>query len=113
MAHFAEIDADGIVLRVVVIHDNVAPDEATGTAFCKSLFGDDTEWVQTSYNGSARKQYCGKGYSYDRIGDVFVSPRPNPSWVKDSNHDWIPPKQKPDNGKKHKWDEVTQEWIEI
>ena len=73
MAHFAKIE-DGVVREVIVVHNNEAPDEATGIAFCKSLFGEDTEWVQTSYNGNFRGQYAGVGMTYDPVADVFKTP---------------------------------------
>lgn len=70
MAHFAKIE-DGIVREVIVVNNEVAPDEATGVAFCKSLFGDDTYWVQTSYNGNFRGTFAGVGMIYDPVADVF------------------------------------------
>ena len=81
MAHFARID-DGIVREVIVVHNNELDNngtesEAKGIAFCKSLFGEDTEWVQTSYNGNPvggvdRGPYAGIGYAWD--GQRFIPP---------------------------------------
>lgn len=82
MAHFAELDADNIVLRVVVIanEDCTYADgnesEEVGIAFCKTLWGDDTRWVQTSYNGNTRGGYAGVGFKYDPKKDKFVDVRP-------------------------------------
>ena len=73
MAHFAQIK-DSVVTQVIVVHNNEVPDEATGIAFCKSLFGDDTEWVQTSYSGNFRGRFAGMGMIYDQELDEFVSP---------------------------------------
>jgi hypothetical protein len=70
MAHWAEIDSNNIVLRVLV-GDNNEPDE--GEAFMKSLGG---TWVKTSYNGNIRKNYAGIGYSYDSVRDAFIPPKP-------------------------------------
>lgn len=78
MAHFAELDKDNKVLRVIVIsndetHDaNGVENEALGIAFCKKLFGDDTEWVQTSYNNSMRGNFAGIGDTYDAKTNEFV-----------------------------------------
>lgn len=72
MAHFAKIE-DGIVREVIVVHNDEVPNEATGIAFCKSLFGEDTEWVQTSYNGNFRGTFAGVGMTYDPVADVFKS----------------------------------------
>ena len=65
MAHFAELNADSKVLRVIVVgnkdcqDDNGQESEAVGIAFCQSLFGADTTWAQTSYNGNMRGKYAG------------------------------------------------------
>jgi len=105
MAHFAEI-LDGVVQRVIVVHDN---EEANGAQFCHNLLGG--EWVQTSYNNNIRKQYAGIGYTYDADADVFVAPQPFPSWTLDSNHDWQPPTPKPEGN--YAWFEPNKQWIEI
>ena len=80
MAHFAQIDSDNIVRQVIVVNNEVLHDdkgieqEALGAAFCQSLFGADTNWVQTSYNGSFRGRYAGAGMTYDPIKDEFIAP---------------------------------------
>jgi hypothetical protein len=73
MAHFAQLK-NNIVTQVIVINNEEAPNEATGIAFCKSLFGEDTEWVQTSYNGNFRGTFAGAGMTYDPIKDEFILP---------------------------------------
>jgi len=69
MSHWAEIDSDNVVLRVLV-GDNGAPDE--GQSFMASLGG---TWVKTSYNGTIRKNFAGIGYSYDESRDAFIAPK--------------------------------------
>ena len=103
MAHFAEI-LNGVVQRVIVVHDN---DEANGAQFCHDLFGG--EWLQTSYNGTIRKQFAGIGFTYDHVRDEFVQPQPFESWTLDQNNDWQPPTPKPDGN--HYWNEATQTWL--
>jgi hypothetical protein len=76
MAHFAQLK-DNVVTQVIVVNNEEAPDEATGIAFCKSLFGESTEWVQTSYNGNIRKNFAGINFTYDSVRDVFISPKSN------------------------------------
>lgn len=71
MSHWAEIDENNIVLRVLV-GDNSKPDE--GEAFMNSLGG---TWVKTSYNGNIRKNYAGIGYTYDEARDAFIAPKPD------------------------------------
>ena len=80
MAHFAQIDSDNIVRQVIVVNNEVLHDdkgveqESIGVAFCQSLFGSDTNWVQTSYNGNFRGRYAGAGMTYDPIKDEFIIP---------------------------------------
>ena len=120
MAHFAEIDENGIVLRVIVVSDENCKDkhgvekEAIGVFFCKSLFGPETEWVQTSYNGRIRKNYAGAGFKYDRALDGFIPPKPFPSWnLNETTCEWSPPKLMPTDGKLYHWDEPTTSWVEV
>jgi hypothetical protein len=85
MAHFAEIGLDNVVLRVIVVSNNELLDEnhiereQKGIDFCRSLFGG--TWVQTSYNGTIRKNFAGAGFTYDSARDAFISPQPNGDWV--------------------------------
>lgn len=77
MAHFARVE-DGVVREVIVVSNDVIIDsdgveqEQLGIDFCKSLYGQDTEWVQTSYNGNIRGRYAGVGDIWD--GREFKSP---------------------------------------
>ena len=110
MAHYAYIDENNFVVAVIVgkdeneLIDGLDPETyyALGTPYTVK---------RTSYNNKIRKQYAGIGYSYDPIADVFVLPQPYPSWVLDENHDWQPPKPRPENPSR--WDEETQEWISV
>jgi len=82
MAHFARIE-DGIVRQVIVVNNEVIGNaegldgEAIGIAFCKSLYGENTEWAQTSYNASFRGKYAGAGDIWD--GKNFDSEAPAPT----------------------------------
>ena len=71
MSHFAEIDADNKVIRVLV-GDNNEPDE--GLTFMQSLGG---TWIKTSFNNNIRFNYAGIGYSYDEMRDAFIAPEPD------------------------------------
>ena len=77
MAHFAKIE-DGVVRQVIVVNNETLENkpfpesEPIGIAFCKSLYGDDTEWLQTSYNANFRGKYAGTGDMYDPIKDEFT-----------------------------------------
>ena len=105
MAHFAEIK-NGIVQRVIVVHDN---EEANGAEFCKNLLGG--EWLQCSYNNRIRKQFPAAGFSYDETNDVFIAPKPYPSWLLNASHDWQAPTEYPLDGKFYVWDETSLNWI--
>ena len=70
MAHFAQL-SNNFVAQVIAVNNEEVPDEATGIAFCKSLFGEDTEWKQTSYNANFRGIFAGVGMIYDPVADEF------------------------------------------
>ena len=108
MAHFAEIDSNNKVLRVLVVSND---DEHRGQEFLAEDLGLGGTWIQTSYNNNIRKQYAGIGFSYDETADVFIAPSPFPSWQLDGNHDWQPPTPRPDGD--FYWDEDTQTWQEL
>lgn len=122
MAHFVKIDSDGYVIDSIVIDNSCAPDpapgvsEPSGRAYIARLAEADPRlagnWVQTSYSGSFRKQYAGgEGYRYDQESDVFVAPRPFPSWVLDGDHDWQSPIPTPDTTGEWTWDEPALSWV--
>ena len=98
MAHFAELDSNNVVKRVIVIsNDNNVDsdgneDESVGIAFCRSLYGANTNWKQTSYNENMRKLYAGKGCLYNAELDIFTDPQPYPSWtLNTSTGRWVCP----------------------
>lgn len=74
MAHFAEVDSNNIVTRVLVVPDE---QEHRGQDFLANELGLGGTWVQTSYNGRIRKNYAGISYSYDAARDAFIAPRPD------------------------------------
>lgn len=121
MAHFAQLDENNVVVQVIVVNNEVIQDlpfpesESVGVAFCQSLYGADTVWKQTSYNGNFRGVYAEVGYSYDPVLDVFVSPKPEqyPSWVLDSQTaEWVPPIPRPTDTV-YTWHEQSLSWIQI
>jgi hypothetical protein len=77
MAHFARIE-NNVVTEVIVVNNEVLENkefpesEPIGIAFCKSLYGANTEWLQTSYNSNFRGTYAGLGMIYDKKIDKFV-----------------------------------------
>jgi len=119
MAHYAQLDENNIVLQVIVVHNNDCmlngvEDEERGELFCRSLYGIDTRWKQTSYNAKIRKNYAGVGYAYDESKDAFIPPKPYASWVLNENTcRWDAPINLPDDGKKYVWDESSLSWTEV
>lgn len=105
MSHWAEIDENSVVLRVLV-GDNAEADE--GEAFMKSLGG---TWVKTSYNGNIRKNYAGIGFTYDAERDAFIAPKPFDSWILDEDTcKWEAPTPYPTDGVVYTWDESITDW---
>lgn len=118
MAHFAQLDEDGKVLQVIVVGNDCIKDPETGQEseqlgvdFCRALLGQDTRWVQTSYNNTFRKRYAVIGGSYDATNDVFIPPAPFPSWAYNFESDaWEAPTPAPDDGMPWIWDEAALRW---
>jgi hypothetical protein len=98
MAHFAELDNNNIVTRVIVVSNDDILDkngnesEELGKQFCLQ-FGDGP-WIQTSYNATFRKNYAGIGSTYDPQRDAFIPKQPRPDWVLDEETcRWRPPNE--------------------
>ena len=125
MAHFAEIDENNIVLRVIVVADE---HEADGENWCNGFLGG--TWKQTSFNtvGNVhaldgtpfRKNYAGVDYTYDTTRDAFIPPKPYPSWaLNETTCLWESPIDYPSGNKIYRWDEDAYQadnnngWVEI
>jgi len=99
MAHFAEIDSNGIVLRVLVAcNQDIANNGGEQSEQAAENFGkiagyssNGVKWVQTSYNNNFRKQFAGIGYYYDSIKNKFIKQQQHPSWILNENDDWQAP----------------------
>ena len=110
MSHFAKVES-GIVTEIIVA-EQAHVDTLSGT------------WVQTSYNTKGnvhvlggtpfRKNYAGKGHTYDSVRDAFYQPQPYPSWtLNETTCLWEAPVAFPTDGEKYDWDEDTTNWKEI
>lgn len=117
MAHFAKVENE-IVTQVIVAEQDVID---------SGLFGDPSQWIQTSYNThgnvhygqdgkpdngvALRGNFAGIGYTYNKKLDAFYPPQPYPSWVLSSKTiNWESPVPYPDDGKKYQWNEDTKSW---
>ena len=125
MAHFAEIDSENKVNRVLVVPDEQEHRGEYYLAIDCQLGG---TWIKTSYNTRAgkhikggtplRKNYAGIGFTYDPVRDAFIPPKKYQSWVLDEETClWNPPVQypttPPEIGKKYTWDESNISWIQV
>jgi hypothetical protein len=118
MEHFAELDENNVVLRVIVVAneelmENGVESEHKGIAFCKTLLGNHTNWVQTSYNAKIRKNYAGIDYIYDAENDYFFAPQPFPSWELNADAQWEAPVAYPTDGEAYTWNENKLEWVQL
>ena len=121
MSHFAEINNENIVQRVIVAEQDFID---------SGVVGDSSNWIQTSYNTrggvhyapnsdepdggiALRKNYASIGYTYDSTRNAFYEPQPYPSWLLDDETcQWDAPIPRPDDGKWYDWDESTTNWVE-
>lgn len=116
MAHFAQLNSDNVVINVIKIDTMEIVDmelgdevEELGISKLRSLYGDDTRWVKTSYSGSTRERFASVGYTYNESLDCFVTPKPFESWTFNNEiKDWEAPVPKPTDS--HSWNEDSQEW---
>jgi len=119
MAHFAKLNNENIVEQVLVVNNVVllkadgTESELKGKQFLNATFGND-KWVQTSYNGTTRKNYAGIGFTYDSERDAFISPKPYNSFLlNEETCRWEAPIEYPTDDKMYSWSEEELNWIEI
>jgi hypothetical protein len=120
MAHFAQIDENNIVLRVIVIDDSL---ENEGQNYINNILGLSGTWLKTSYNTNNglhklggtpfRKNFAGAGFTYDAEKDAFIEPKPDfASWVlNEETCRWEAPKPYPGDGLNYIWSENSLNWI--
>jgi hypothetical protein len=122
MAHFAKLNSDNIVEKVVVVSNDIATTEQAGIDFINNLHGTNDVWKQTSYNtienthtlgGTPfRKNYAGIDYTYNETIDGFVPPKIFNSWIlNETTGVWDPPVAYPNDGNTYDWNENTQNWV--
>lgn len=115
MLHFAELNSDNTVKRVIVVHESDTLDEngisqeSKGIEFCQNLFGG--TWIQTFEDASQRKRYAGIGDYYDSVQNAFIPRKPYSSWIFDESiWNWIAPKPMPTEGY-WTWSESALDWL--
>ena len=117
MAHFAELDENNIVTRVLVVNNEVITidgeeNEQIGIDFLNNLCGGGT-WKQTSYNNNFRKRYAGKGIIYNTSKNKFLLSQPYASWSLNGSDDWQAPVTYPADQSAYAitWDEDNLRWL--
>jgi len=125
MASFAKLN-NNVVEQVISIHNNELLDngiesEEKGISFCKSLYGQDTNWKQTSYNTYGgihknggtpfRKNHAAIGFTYDQQRDAFIPLKQFNSWtLNEETCLWDPPVPYPNDNRMYTWNEENQSW---
>ena len=109
MSHWAELDKNNKVIRVLV-GDNNDPAGDEGYQWLIDNLGG--TWIKTSYNSNIRGTYAGIGYLYNEEEDIFITPQPYPSWIRSGSF-WQAPEPQPEDGKRYVWDEESLSWIEF
>ena len=110
MSHFAEIDENNLVLRVVV-GDNNDPANDEGYQWLVDNLGG--TWIKTSYNNKIRGIYAAVGFTYDKDEDIFITPQPYASWTREGSI-WKAPIEYPsDDLFAFTWDEELGNWVEV
>ena len=113
MSHWAELDSDNKVIRVLVGDNNDPAGDEGYSWFVANLGG---TWVKTSFNAATngfRKNFAGVGYTYDEERDAFIGPKPYPSYVlNETTCNWNPPVAFPTDGKLYEWSEEDVNWKE-
>lgn len=105
MAHFAEIDESGVVLRILVVPND---EEHRGQQYLSDDLLLDGTWRQCSYSATIRKNYPGVGFSYDSLRDAFIPPQPFASWkIDEETCRWTAPVAMPSDGGRYRWVEPT------
>ena len=124
MAHFAKLGTGNKIIKVAVLHNDIASTEQVGIDFLNNLYNTRDIWKQTSYNTQGgvhkldgtpfRKNYAGIGYKYDQTRDAFIPPNSYPSWtLNETTCLWEAPSARPDDGKDYEWNEETTSWVEL
>jgi general stress protein 26 len=111
--YFAKLDSDNKVIKISSVADSIATTEQAGIDFLNTHFKTNDVWVQSSKDGTIRKNSAVKGYTYDSGRDAFIAPKPYDNWVFDEDTcRWIIPVSRPEDGKGYRWNQETGTWVE-
>ena len=110
MAHYAFLDEQNIVTEVIVGIDETELIEGLDP---ETWYGNFRGQVckRTSYNSNIRKNFAGKGFSYDSERDAFIPVKPFLRWVLDEETcRWVSPVPYPNDGLFYVWNDNLVEW---
>jgi hypothetical protein len=120
MANFARIDKKNIVQSIHVVdnenllNEHGIEEEDFGIVYLNKIHGVGFTWIQSSLDGSFRKNCAAIGCTYDKVRDAFIPITPYDSWVSlnEDTCQWEAPVTKLDDSKDYEWDETTTTWNE-
>jgi hypothetical protein len=109
MAHYAFLDENNIVTEVITGRNEW--EEVDGITDWEAHYAEIRGQVckRTSYNSNIRGIYAGINYSYNEEEDIFVTPQPYPSWIRNGSF-WEAPVAYPTDGENYFWSEDNLEW---
>ena len=111
MAHYAFLDENNIVTEVITGIDETELIEGLSPEIWYGNFRGQV-CKRTSYNSKIRGVYAGLGYSYNAEDDIFVTPKPYPSWIRSGSF-WEAPIEYPNDDKIYNWNESKLKWDEV
>tara|TARA_Y100000004_G_scaffold50498_1_gene55649 strand:+ start:1346 stop:1699 length:354 start_codon:yes stop_codon:yes gene_type:complete len=116
MAYFVTLNNENIVSDIQVISDDILigidgnENDQNGIDFLNQMQGFHPKRLRTYKDGSKRNIFASVGCSYDANNDVFILPKPYPSWTLNSDNKWEAPVSPPTDGEVHIWNEENQQW---
>ena len=120
MANFARIDKNDIVQSIQVVdnenllNEHGIEEEDFGIVYLNKIHGVGFTWVQSSLDGSFRKNCAAIGCTYDKVQDAVITIKPHKSWtLNDETCQWEAPVSYPEVVGPYSWNEDTQTWDEI
>ena len=122
MAHYAFLNADGVVTEVITgineteLIEGLLPETWYGNfrgQVCKRTSYNTLGGVHINGGTPYRKNYAGIGYAYDTARNAFIAPKPYSSWALDeATCWWVAPVPRPATGQ-WQWNEATLSWVEV
>lgn len=114
----AQLDPENTVKAVLVMDASILQDGASSNeeenaqAYCRALYSTGDRFLLTSDNGELRGNMASPGYQYHPGPDLFMPPKPYPSFViNEEEFKWVPPVPMPNTETFWVWDEASLSWV--